>query len=135
VDVKKGEVTKGEQLGVARRGRGDLDRNTREDSNGSPGLGKGGGEEGGVTSGGSDLNDGGVGSDFLHKGQVRVVHTKQVRQASKIRHEMEVEGEDGEERARGLPIVSTATRHRGWSLRCAEKAGWGWNLKCAGKED
>jgi hypothetical protein len=69
--VEKGEVTNGEQLSVARRGRGDLNRNMRKDSNGPLGLGKGGGEEGGVTSGGSDLNDGGVGSDFLHKGQVR----------------------------------------------------------------
>ncbi len=129
--MEKGEVTNGEQLSVARRGRGDLNKNTRKDSNGPLGLGKGGGEEGGVTSGGSDLNNGGVVSDFLHKGQVRVVLTKQVRQASKIHHEMEIEGEDGEERARGLPIVSTATRHRGWSLRCAEKAGWGWSPKCA----
>ncbi len=39
VEVKEGEVAKGEQLRVARRGRGDLNRHTREDGNGPLGPG------------------------------------------------------------------------------------------------
>jgi hypothetical protein len=88
VEVKEGEVAKGEQLRVARRGRGDLNRHTKEDGNGPLGPGEGGGEEGGVASSSSHLNNGGVGGDLLHEGQVRAVLAKQVRQASKIRHEM-----------------------------------------------
>jgi hypothetical protein len=113
VEVKEGEIAKGEQLGVARRRRGDLDRHTREDGNGSLGPGEGGGEEGGVASSSSCLHNGGVGGDLLHEGEVRAVLTKEVRQTGKIRHEMQVEGEDGEERTRGLSIVPTASLHHG----------------------
>jgi hypothetical protein len=113
VEMKKGEVTKGEQLRVAGRGRGDLNRYTRENSNGPLGPGEGGGEEGGVASSSSHLNYGGVGGDLLDEGQVRAVLAKKMRQARKVGHEVQVKGEDGEERARGLPIVPTATLHRG----------------------
>ncbi len=113
LEVKKGEITKGAQLRVARRGRGDLDRHTRENSNSPLGPGEGGGEKGGVASSSSHLNYGGVGSDFLDEGQVRAMLAKKMGQASKVRHEVQIEGENGEERARGLPIVPTATLHRG----------------------
>jgi hypothetical protein len=117
VEVKKGEVTKGEQLRVARRRRGNLDRHTREDGDGPPGPGEGGGEEGGeeggVTSSSSHLHNGGVGGDLLQEDQVRAVLSEEMRQTSKIRHEVQVEGENGEEGARGLPIVPTASRHQG----------------------
>ncbi len=112
VEVKEGEVTKGEELKVARRRRGNLDRHTREDGDGPLGPGEGGGKEGGVASSSSRLNNGGVGGYLLQKGQVRAVLSKEMRQASKIRHEMQVEGEDCEERARGLPIVPTASLHQ-----------------------
>jgi hypothetical protein len=113
VEVKEGEITKGEELRVARRRRGNLVRHPRENGDCPLGPGEGGGEEGGVASSSSRLNNGGVGGDLLQKGQVRAVLSKEMRQASKIRHEMQVEGEDGEERARGLPIVPTASRHQG----------------------
>ncbi len=58
VEMKEGEVTKGEQLRVARRGRGDLDRHTRENSNSPLGPGEGGGEKSGVASNNSHLNYG-----------------------------------------------------------------------------
>jgi hypothetical protein len=112
VEVKEGEVTKGEQLRVARRGRGDLNRHTREDGNGPLGPREGGGEEGGVASSSSRLNNGGVGGDLLNKSQVRVVLAKKMRQAGEVGHEVQVEREDGEERARGLPIVPTASLHQ-----------------------
>ncbi len=112
VEVKEGEITKGEELRVARRRRGNLDRHTREDGDGPLGPGEGGGEEGGVASSSSRLHNGGVRGDLLQKGQVRAVLSKEMRQASKIRHEMQVKGEDGEERARGLPIVPTASLHQ-----------------------
>jgi hypothetical protein len=79
VEVKEGEVTKGEQLRVARRGRGDLNRHTREDSNGPLGPGEGGGEEGGVAGSSSRLYNGGVGGDLLNEGQVRAVLAKKMR--------------------------------------------------------
>jgi hypothetical protein len=112
VEVKEGEVTKGEQLRVAGRGRGDLNRHTRENSNSPLGPGERGGEEGGVASSSSHLNNGGVRGDLLNKGQVRAVLPKEMGQTSKIRHEVQVEGEDGEKRARGLPIVPTASLHQ-----------------------
>ncbi len=68
VEMQEGEITKGEKLGVARRGRGDLDRHTRENSNGPLGPGEGGGEEGGVASSSCRLNNEGVGGDLLNKG-------------------------------------------------------------------
>ncbi len=113
VEMKKGEVTKGEQLRVARRGRGDLDRHTRENSNGPLGPEERGGEKGGVASSSSHLNYGDVGGDLLDEGQVRAMLAKKMGQASKVGHEVQVEGENGMERARGLPIVPTATLHRG----------------------
>jgi hypothetical protein len=113
VEVKKGEITKGEELRVARRRRGNLDRDTREDGDGPLGPGEGGGEEGGVARSSSHLHNGGVGGDLLQEDQVRAVLPEEVRQTSKIQHEMQVEGEDGEERERGLPIVPTVSRHQG----------------------
>jgi hypothetical protein len=112
VEMKEGEVAKAEQLRVARGGRGDLNRHSRENSNGPLGPGEGGGEEGGVASSSSCLNNGGVGGDLLNEGQVRAVLAKKMRQARKVGHEVQVEGEDSEERARGLPIVPTASLHQ-----------------------
>jgi hypothetical protein len=113
VEMKEGEITKGEELSVARRRRGNLDRHPRENGDGPPGPGEGGGEEGGVASSSSHLHNGGVGGDLLQKDQVRAMLPEEMRQTSKVRHEMQVEGEDGEERTRGLPIVPTASRHQG----------------------
>jgi hypothetical protein len=112
VEVQEGEITKGEELRVARRRRGNLDRHTRENGDGPPGPGKGGGEEGGVASSSSRLHNGGVRGDLLQEGQVRAVLPEEMRQTSKIRHKVQVEGEDGEERTRGLPIVPIVSRHQ-----------------------
>jgi hypothetical protein len=60
----------------------------RENSNGPLGPGEGGGEEGGVASGSCRLNNGGVGGDLLNEGQVRAVLAKEMRQASKVGHEV-----------------------------------------------
>ncbi len=97
VEMKKGEVTKGEQLRVARRGRRNLDRHTRENSNDPLGPGEGGGEKCGVASSSSHLNYGGVGGDLLDEGQVRAMLMKKMGQASKVGHEVQVEGENGVE--------------------------------------
>jgi hypothetical protein len=113
VEVEEGEVTKGEQLRVARRGRGDLNRHTREDSNCPLGPGKGGGEESGVASSSSHLHDGGVGGDLLQEGEMGAVFPKKMRQTGKVRHKMQVEGENSKERARSLPIIPTASLHQG----------------------
>ncbi len=47
---------------------------------------------------------------------------KERAQAGEIGHVVGVEGEEGEERARGLAIVSMIRhRHLDWNQKCAEK--------------
>ena len=121
IEVKKGEGTKGQQLRVARREGGDLDRYPGEDSNGSPGGTNRGRDEGRVTCDGSDLEQGSMGRNLLEEDDMWAMLPEEVREAGKICHEMEVEGEDRKERARGLPVIPTATLHPGLNQRCAAR--------------
>jgi hypothetical protein len=71
------------------------------------GRGKKGGNVDGIAGCCCRLLNGSVWGDLLKEGNVGAVFAKKVGQTSKIRHKAEVEGEDREERARSLPIVST----------------------------
>ncbi len=88
------------------------------------GGGGGGGEEGRVPCRRRQRQQGGMGGDFLNKGEMRAMGLKKRAQASKISHMVRVEGEEGEERPLGLAIVSMIRHcHLGWNQKCAERGG------------
>ncbi len=53
---------------------------------------------------------GGMGRDFLDKGKVGAMGLEEGAKAGEIRHVVSIEGKEGEERPRGLAIVSMNRR-------------------------
>jgi hypothetical protein len=65
-----------------------------------------------------------MGGYFLDKGKVGAMGLKEGAKAGEIRHVVGVEGKEGEERPRGLAIVSMIRhRHLDWNQKCAGKEG------------
>ncbi len=65
-----------------------------------------------------------MGRDFLDKGKVGTMRLEKRAQSGEISQVVGVEGEEGEERPRGLAVISMSRRrHLDWSQKCAEKGG------------
>ncbi len=112
VKVDEGDVSDGDELGVAVGELPNTDRAAGQDGDGPLGRLPGSGKVGRITISSSQSGQGRELGDFLYKGEVGAVVAQQTSQASEIRHTEGVEGKDGEERPRGLTIISTRRRHR-----------------------
>jgi hypothetical protein len=112
VKVDEGDVSDGDELGVAMGEIPDTDRAAGQNGDGPLGRLPGSGEVGRVTVSSGQSGQGRELGDFLHKGEVGAVVAQQTGQAGEIRHAEGVKGEDREERPRGLTIISTRRRHR-----------------------
>jgi hypothetical protein len=65
-----------------------------------------------------------MGGNFLDESKVGAMRLEEGAEAGEIRHVVGVEGKEGEERPRGLAIVSKIRRrHLGWNQKYAEKGG------------
>jgi hypothetical protein len=77
VKVKEGDVSDGDELGVARAEFPDMDRAAGQDGNSLLGWFQGGGEEGRVTIGGSQARQRGELGNLLYEGKVGAVVAQQ----------------------------------------------------------
>ncbi len=112
--MDEGEVTQLHQLGVAMREGRHLHRNTGQNGDGPLGGGGGGGKKGRIPGRRRQGEEGCMGRDFLDKGKVGAMRLKKRAQAGEVSQVIGVEGEEGEERPRGLAIISMSRcRHLG----------------------